>query len=386
MINYEEIINIINESKSNDEVVEAMYSFIKNPIAVTDNNYHLLSFFPHNKSIDTVFNDAVKNGYWPLEVVSIVNDVLDKNVPYQIITINNHRRLMFNIIFNQVHLGYCAILEQDQKLEDINIELCSIFVNFLARELYTIKPHQTKVSESQFLEDALIGAYLNRKVFLDKISTTSIKLGVEYKMALISLKTYKYKSYGDLDIIINNLFPNCIKSVKDDYLVILFLSKNNIDYKSSNEKFNELHISGVISSPIADLYFLNNKYDILNHLLTYLNSTNNHFKLFFENDYKDLLLLLEIKDENILTNAIKDEILTLDNYDKQNNSDLCNTLYAYLINNKSLLQASNELYLHKNTITYRLEKIKEIIQDDLENNKKNLSFINSLMILNYLKK
>lgn len=52
MIDYQKIINIINNSKSNDEIVEALYLYISNPIVVTDNNYHLISFFPKSKTID----------------------------------------------------------------------------------------------------------------------------------------------------------------------------------------------------------------------------------------------------------------------------------------------------------------------------------------------
>ena len=42
------------------------------------------------------------------------------------------------------------------------------------------------------------------------------------------------------------------------------------------------------------------------------------------------------------------------------------------------------MYLHKNTITYRLDKIKEIISDDLNDYQKNYAYINSLIILKYL--
>ena len=57
----------------------------------------------------------------------------------------------------------------------------------------------------------------------------------------------------------------------------------------------------------------------------------------------------------------------------------------YLSNNKSLVHTSNHLFLHKNTITYRLGKIKELINNDLSNNYTNMSFVLSLKILYYLK-
>ena len=82
--------------------------------------------------------------------------------------------------------------------------------------------------------------------------------------------------------------------------------------------------------------------------------------------------------------CIRDEIRLLNEYDTQNNTQLCETLYNYLLNNKSLSQASKVMYLHKNTITYRLDKIKEIISDDLNDYQRNYAYINSLIILKYL--
>lgn len=384
MIDYQKIINIINNSKSNDEIVEALYLYISNPIVVTDNNYHLISFFPKSKTIDELFNYSALNGYWPLEVVSKVNETLDKTKPYQIIKINNHRRLIFNIIFNKVHLGYCVILEQDNQLDNIDLESSQIFIDFMARELYTIKPHELTLSQSQFVSDCLDGVYLNRKVFLDRASSSKMNLETPYRLVLISLKEYKYKSYGDLDFAINSIFKNYIKNIRDDSLIVLFPDGYDVCEEEIRHVFFKYRLRGVISSPIADLYYLNDDYDILNNLLIYLMKSQNDYVLYSENDYKHMLSFLDISKYQTLIHCIRDEIRLLNEYDTQNNTQLCETLYNYLLNNKSLSQASKVMYLHKNTITYRLDKIKEIISDDLNDYQRNYAYINSLIILKYL--
>ena len=384
MVDYQKIINIINNSKSNDEVVEALYLYINNPIVVTDNNYHLISFFPKSKTIDELFNYSALNGYWPLEVVSKVNETLDKNKPYQIITINNHRRLIFNIRFNNIHLGYCVILEQDNSLDTIDLNSSQIIVDFMARELYTIKPHEISLSQSQFVLDCLDGVYLNRKVFLDRAASSKMNLETQYRLVLISLKEYKYKSYGDLDFALNEIFQNYIKNIREDSLIVLFPNGYNASDDELQHMFFKYRLRGVISSPISDLYYLNDDYDVLNNLLNYLMKSKNDYALYRENDYKHMLVFIENKKSQILMHCIRDEIRLLNEYDTQNNTQLCETLYNYLLNNKSLSQASKVMYLHKNTITYRLDKIKEIISDDLNDYQKNYAYINSLIILKYL--
>lgn len=43
------------------------------------------------------------------------------------------------------------------------------------------------------------------------------------------------------------------------------------------------------------------------------------------------------------------------------NRELINSLYSYLINGKSIAKSSKNLYIHRNTLSYRLEKVSEIL-------------------------
>lgn len=384
MIDYQKIISTINNSKSNDEIVEALYLYINNPIVVTDNNYHLISHFPKSKTIDDLFNYSSLNGYWPLEVVSKVNNLLDKTKPYQIIQINENRRLIFNIMFNKIHLGYCVILEQDTKLENIDLDSSQIFIDFLARELYTIKPHELTLTKTQFISDCIDGVYLNRKVFLDRALASEMNLKQKYRLALLSLKEYKYNSYGDLDFSICDIFPNYVKNIRDDTAIILFPDGFDISYEDVKQAFVKYHLKGLLSSPISDLFYLNFDYEVLSNLLDYLAKSNKNYVFHKENDYKHMLSFFEIKNIHVLNHCIREEIIELNKYDMNNNTQLCDTLYYYLLNNKSLSKSSKAMYLHKNTITYRLYKIKDIINDNLDDAKNNFSYMNSLIILKYL--
>lgn len=53
-------------------------------------------------------------------------------------------------------------------------------------------------------------------------------------------------------------------------------------------------------------------------------------------------------------------------YDEQNNSDLTLTLRTYLDSNCSIESTSEQLFIHKNTIRYRLKKVEEVMDCDLK--------------------
>ena len=57
----------------------------------------------------------------------------------------------------------------------------------------------------------------------------------------------------------------------------------------------------------------------------------------------------------------------LADYDKNNNSELMLTLEKYLDNNLNIAGTAKELYIHRNTMIYRIDQIKNIIKFDSHN-------------------
>ena len=60
------------------------------------------------------------------------------------------------------------------------------------------------------------------------------------------------------------------------------------------------------------------------------------------------------------------ELLLIKKHDDKNNSDLLLTLYSYLMEERSLIKASERLDVHRNSIVYRMNKINELVDLDLD--------------------
>ena len=53
-------------------------------------------------------------------------------------------------------------------------------------------------------------------------------------------------------------------------------------------------------------------------------------------------------------------------YDAANRTELCRTLETYLRLERNVVQTAKELFIHRSTFLYRLEKIKEILDSRLD--------------------
>jgi sugar diacid utilization regulator len=77
------------------------------------------------------------------------------------------------------------------------------------------------------------------------------------------------------------------------------------------------------------------------------------------------------------------QIRELGEYDKLHNTDLCVTLQVYLEQTKSLVRTAEILFVHRNTVRYRINKCMELLGSNLEDGNEIFAFILSLRILEY---
>ncbi|SPF54052.1 Purine catabolism regulatory-like family protein [Candidatus Desulfosporosinus infrequens] len=77
-------------------------------------------------------------------------------------------------------------------------------------------------------------------------------------------------------------------------------------------------------------------------------------------------LLIEIEDTKVLKRFYEETLGPIETYDKKNQTDYLYTLKFYLENNASVQEVAKETYVHRNTINYKIKKIKEILQCDLD--------------------
>lgn len=96
-------------------------------------------------------------------------------------------------------------------------------------------------------------------------------------------------------------------------------------------------------------------------------------------------LLFYVKDKTELRRFYTNMLGRLEEYDQLNDANLTETLSAYLENNCNSQMTAAALYIHRNTLRYRLERISTIIQEDLDDRLIDAEFIMAFMIKKYLK-
>lgn len=106
--------------------------------------------------------------------------------------------------------------------------------------------------------------------------------------------------------------------------------------------------------------------------------------LIFYSDMGIYKLLMGIEDKEIMSEYYNQTIRPLLLYDEKNKSDLTIVLRTYLKHNGSVKETADELFVHRNTVNYKLSRIEDLLEIDLSSLDSRLQLSIGFMLLDML--
>lgn len=106
----------------------------------------------------------------------------------------------------------------------------------------------------------------------------------------------------------------------------------------------------------------------------------------FEMDYHIKLLVItrDISNEEDLEEYATFSLGKIIEHDRKNATFFLKTLEAYILGNGNISKTAAQLYIHRNTCIYRMEKIKELFNIDFDDPYIRADILNCLCIIRYL--
>lgn len=169
-------------------------------------------------------------------------------------------------------------------------------------------------------------------------------------------------------------FVLIVNNLKEDELKVII----NKMHKRSKKRIDDKRVYLGIGSQMKDLgqVYLSYKRAKAAVLMAM------QFKLpivFFE-DMGVYQILFSIEDKQILIEMYHRLLQPLIDYDQKHHGELEKTLFYYLIYGESQLTMAKNLYMHRNTINYRMNKIKELLNCQLDTYEEKVPYILSYYI------
>jgi len=394
----------ISKATSLQQIANMSYELLGNPIFIQDRSHVTLAYTKkieiddkqwqqdiikgyraniptsrQNKETYMVYDNSIKSG-----MPVIIND---SNLPYA--------RMVKALRVRGVHVAsviltaYCKPIKE----EDINLmEIISSFIKVLIQsEKYYLSTNEHAIDN--FLIRLLNGEQVSGEPFKEHVRVLNWpNRKCNYLLSINSMDKDPGESSA-LSKLLNRFrqLPNChyVLFYNASILCIFGFEQNISDWENETEiahLLKEFNLIAGVSQCFQSLRELHEHYLQANYMMkiAFLLQKNFRFYTYDENAIYHLIKLLpnDINPKRFCHT----KILVLEEYDTINKTELVPTLQVYLEHQKSVTRTAKILFLHRNTVTYRINKCMELMHTQMEDGNEMFSFVFSLRILEYCKK
>ncbi len=104
----------------------------------------------------------------------------------------------------------------------------------------------------------------------------------------------------------------------------------------------------------------------------------------FTQKYNIYVILSQVDNASLLKNTMCSQLLFLQKYDRQHHSELFKTLFEFLENDCKISVTADQLHLHRNSLTKRLQKVQDLIAINFDDPDKTFGLRLSYRLFNFL--
>ncbi|MBZ9685377.1 PucR family transcriptional regulator ligand-binding domain-containing protein [Clostridium estertheticum] len=395
-----EVMNIMMKGGSLKEIATKLYENIGNSLAIYENMSDSCEIICNEEDRNIIDNIIYEHISLKYSEESNYDDEGSYKVRVDEIRGRIIERVSIPIIIENVEYGYIFIWLDKKNLTPLDNMLIESYVHIIALDfvkklsLYNMENNY----KLEFFDDLLSDNENRQKRAIERAKTFKFYKTLKYTVIVIFLKdiyslskliidkvSSSQESISDLLFIIGRIAKRQRERIvyvdKSDRILILYGSEKNKNSQTiKNEVIN--FCQKILEEALKK--FDGNKitigigrsYDKVEQLY----KSHGQAKLIVENlsktnirnikHYDDLGLYRILAFEGLQGELIEfcsDTIKPLIEYDKINNSELIKTLRIYFECDGNMKKISEKMYMHYNTIIYRVQQIKDITGLDLEN-------------------
>jgi hypothetical protein len=397
---YENMIS----GKGLEKMAEAAQGIFNNPVILLDRSFRVLAFSDCRQNpASGIWKDILDCGCFPEQYIHEFSEnpkfsdsvfikcepviLQDKQSP--------HRYLLCRIQNNGNYIGFAALLETNRPFTDTDLHLFKILIKIVAYEFKSNPalrdPKRQKYE--QFIAEILDGD-LTQQQIQDRFA--QIKLNLKkfkfvYVFSFYQEKSVKSEQLEYMCDRIEMIAQNGKCSIYNEKIVMLLSADSSVALPASVHDALRAYVknNGMIcgiSNHFTNLTELPKAYrqsQAVIHLGKRL-QRQEYMLLYWT--FSCLDMIESLHDKNNLLDYCNPTLLGILDYDAENKTAYSKTLRHYIDNGKNPNQTALELGVHRNTVDYRINRIKELFDVDFENPQLVFSFELSYRIFYFIDK
>lgn len=372
-----------------------------NPIFIVDNRHKYLAVSSGIVADSTFVSNENESGYISEQGLSFIRQQkIDEQIRNQKFPVyfqnplHEKGMLVDAITINNIEVGHVMLYELNQtfhEFDDIMLHRTSRIISMELQKNSFITSNKGFMY-SYFLADLLDNPEINYAAVTERLSVLGYDLKDDQYMLVIPSRSYR-NATSKLDVIVEQLhqiLPGSIYAVYENTIAMLISRSRKEGIKDyENQQLLNFLTSNNLTAGMSN--FFGDLKDAKRFYNQAIKSTELGQKLsmkgpiHYYSDYYLYHIFEMCESQEQIRFFIHPGMLKLLQYDQAHGTDFLNTLHEFLESPGQPTPIAKRLHVHKNTLLYRMDKIRTIMDCPIEAGDEFMSFGLSYKIMKYLK-
>lgn len=394
------LFNTIIRGKGLQYIMEIGSGLLGNPIILGDVNYRLLAYSKDDNINDPAWIEFRDKGYcsYDFTVKYGFEKWIEKEVESKAPVIGDlgspiyKRRIFAKIVIGDAVVGHLAVLENNKPFSERDLEITSYICGVISAEMQKNRDilNTRGVMLENLIIDLLEGRIQNEEMALEKVRNLNWK--PKEKLYVLSIKYNSYENTFPLITFIRDLLGGIVEGERaffyDNHIIFIIgyskeSSLKNEDFKALADFLKKNGLCAGLSHGFENIFDLQKYFRQSIASITLGKRIGKEESLYLFEDYAVYNIIDMCCMQQDITDFCHPAILKLKDYDIKHKSDYVRSLYTYIVNMRNLICTADKLYVHRNTLSYRITKIQEITGVNLDDDDVIMKLFVSYKILEY---
>lgn len=376
------LLDILLSGEGLHKIISTASKLIGNPLIVIDLSFKVLSSSPAEDITDPLWSDNVKKGYCSYEFIAelkkmeVIKRGRKTKRPFEVTCPESpNKKVVFRIEVEGKIIGNILLIECQKQITAEDYDYLVLISDIISRELGKKQFYKNtrNVMSEEILYDLLENNLENKVMIKERIKSAALTFSRHILVLAVDLSGFELKQSAYtryLNSSLMDLFPVSSSIYYEDYIVIIFdmgpQGKKQSKFDRVRSFLSENKLKMGVSSEFSSIEDCSIYYHQAVASLEIGKILEPERVIFQYEDIQPYNFIYISKDKISKEAFFNSSLYALKDYDDKNNSKMYQTLYVYLKNNHSMTKTAEEMFIHRNTLRYRLEKISEIIGLDLD--------------------
>ena len=383
------LLEAISSDIRPSEILDIAGELIKEPLYLLDSNQYALALssgFGHG-TVNPLWDMMLDNGTADLAFLTRLNrefpeHMTNRGLYKMVLPFVPNPSYNYNMFFRDRWIGLCCMVERDTALPQSTIDLFHIFCQDIELWYLAHSQEQESLMTDSLFREALISESGAGELFRRRFQLRFHSLSDEKYILAVKVPFDQALLASHLCKELNLTFPNLLAILHQQYICVLY---NLPEKKKRESALQELtfflknnNCSAGCSTPFTDFSGIRSRYQEALYAAG-CHADTQHPLFFFEQ--AALSFALETIRDHMTVNLIHPSVRKLLDYDRIHHTEFTRTLQVYLTKERSQSRTAEALHLHRNTLTYRLQRIRELLDCDPDDDDVRLHLLLSFRFL-----